>query len=763
MMRLTLRTLLAYMDGILERKDAQQIGERIQQSDFASGLVQRIQDVTQRLRLTGPDASERGAGMDPNTIAEYLDNALPASRVPDFEKVCLESDSHLAEVASCHQILTLVLGEPAEVNPESRLRMYHLPKEAAEPAAASAVEGPAAGDGHTEPEDGKAAAPRHVAKIPEYLRETPRGRRRVWAAAAVVLTAALGVAALFATGQFKPGTRLGDLWPRRVASLDPTLPTAATSDVVTAPATTAKETTEEQAAIIPGAAVPPAAAPAVASAEPEIRQPVHPVAAQPVSPGPPAPLPPDPANSVASTPAAPIPPVVEPAVSSAAEPQAKPTEDSQPAAIAPEEPEPMPDHPGAEASHEGPAVAAKPASEPLAVPREPVGEYISTTEVLVRLEPQSHWHRVPAQAVLKAGDEILSFPTFRPSFHLNGGTSVQLFDGTQIVLIGSNAEGLPALDVHYGRLIVKPVQAKEARLRLQFGPHTGLVQFADAESVAMIEVGRAQVSGADPQTQPSPMVVDFYVTSGAVSWQPDAGEPISLTAPMKLRLDQNPAEPVAAQELPGWSSPDVVSLLDQRASATVEPSLATDRRIELALRELTGHRQKEVRWLAMRCLGHLGDFDPMVKGLDDPEHKLVWQDYIDQLRTALARGPQSAGQVRAGMERLFGSNGTTLYQLLWKYRKPELTKEDSAQLVTLLEHNVLAVRVLSFWNLREATGLSLYYRPEYPAAKRMPSVQKWRERMQVSSVLPFNTGAVPIGGVEEMDGSSPASVEEDQD
>jgi hypothetical protein len=122
-----LRTLLAYLDDTLPSAEIKQIGEKVAESDAAQELIARIKQVTRRRRLTTPPASGPMA-FEPNDVAEYLDNALGGDQLADLEKQCLESDVHLAEIAACHQILTLVLGEPALVPPTARERMYGLVK-----------------------------------------------------------------------------------------------------------------------------------------------------------------------------------------------------------------------------------------------------------------------------------------------------------------------------------------------------------------------------------------------------------------------------------------------------------------------------------------------------------------------------------------------------------------------------------------------------------------------------------------------------------
>jgi hypothetical protein len=118
--------MLAYLDDVLDPADAEVLGTRISENEFASELVHRIRSSTRKMRLAAPEMDQQGVGVELNSVAEYLDNVLPETELADFERVCLESDLHLAEVASCHQILTLVLGEPAMVDDEIRQRVYRV-------------------------------------------------------------------------------------------------------------------------------------------------------------------------------------------------------------------------------------------------------------------------------------------------------------------------------------------------------------------------------------------------------------------------------------------------------------------------------------------------------------------------------------------------------------------------------------------------------------------------------------------------------------
>src|SRR5205814_2536 len=84
-MRLTLRTLLAYMDDTLEPTQSKEIGQKVADSHVARELIERIKKVTRRRGVTVPPAAGPDK-IDANTVAEYLDNDLPSDVVSEIEE-----------------------------------------------------------------------------------------------------------------------------------------------------------------------------------------------------------------------------------------------------------------------------------------------------------------------------------------------------------------------------------------------------------------------------------------------------------------------------------------------------------------------------------------------------------------------------------------------------------------------------------------------------------------------------------------------------
>ena len=123
-MRLTLRTLIAWLDDTLTPAEVKAIGHQVSESPYVKELIERIHRVTRQRRLTVP--GETGAdAVDPNMVAGYLDNQLNEEQVTELEKKCLTSDVNLAEVASVHQILSMI-GHKAKVPADAKNRMYRL-------------------------------------------------------------------------------------------------------------------------------------------------------------------------------------------------------------------------------------------------------------------------------------------------------------------------------------------------------------------------------------------------------------------------------------------------------------------------------------------------------------------------------------------------------------------------------------------------------------------------------------------------------------
>ncbi|MEC8554797.1 MAG: hypothetical protein VXZ82_07315 [Planctomycetota bacterium] len=114
-MRLTLRTLLAYRDGVLSPLDAEDISRRIHQSEDAANLLKRIEALAAQPEKASATVVGKGLGGDPNSLAEYLDDILASESIPELEKTCLQSNELLAELAGCHSLLSSAMNKRVDV------------------------------------------------------------------------------------------------------------------------------------------------------------------------------------------------------------------------------------------------------------------------------------------------------------------------------------------------------------------------------------------------------------------------------------------------------------------------------------------------------------------------------------------------------------------------------------------------------------------------------------------------------------------------
>ncbi|MBN1395707.1 MAG: hypothetical protein JW959_11850 [Pirellulales bacterium] len=726
-MRLTLRTLLAYLDGILEPGDAEELGKKIEESEYAVSLVHRIRDAMRRLRLGAPSLGDRGPGLDPNTVAEYLDNTLASERVTDFEKVCLDSDIHLAEVSASHQILTLVLGETAEVDTAARQRMYGLKDQAARgvppptPGTHSTLAMPGMdappsldlGPESTDTVEAKERKPRPRPTVPEYLRE-PRKRTPWWSIAAAVLLAVCIAGVVFkVVGWLEPGTPPGDFLARMGVISAPPEPAdrgpeaeggEQAEDVATAVPETVAADASPAEKVEPEPASPPPAAPSE-RAEPDQPAETPPIADEP----PPA--------------AAEIPPVTP----------------------APEEAE---SKTPSESSSETPPEAPTAPAEPL--PPEPLGRLMSSEQVLLSNGSEGGWIRVAANQML-IPQEVLAPPTYRPKIALTMGVTLEILGGSRVELLGSSVKELPGVRVFYGRVVLMPLGKAGSRMRLAFGNRSGTISFADAEAKVALDVRRIRPPGSNPETGPASIVAELFATTGGIEWTEEIdgkpGEPLLVGAGRAVNFDAHlTSAPMDVKQMPAWIEATPPKALDRWASPAIAEALPTDRLARLVLMELAVSRpQKEVKWLALRCLGYLGQFDDVVVALNDSDSKLVWSDYVEELCAAVGRDAETAAAVRATLEKQYPQKAAELYRMLWGYGNTGLQAGDDAALVRGLDDDLLAVRVLSYWNLRDITGQGAAYQPEQPAARRQQSVRRWRQRLDAKEIR-FPEEEQPSGG-----------------
>jgi hypothetical protein len=755
-MRLTLRTLLAYLDNILDEKDADELRRKIEDSDFAQGLVQRIESANTRSRLGTPPVDGKGIGLDPNSVAEYLDNILPPDRVPDLERICLESDVHLAEVASCHQILTIVLEKGAHVDPGLRERIYRIgapdthrtPPSAVSPAGLVdsqplspdelGRDGTTLGASYEPPPlpapppqvapSGRGRSPivrRAKAVVPDYLRA---GRRSTWKPLVVTLLLAflLSAVALRAMGPFDrnhPLLRFVGGGPAPLAhdgSSEPHVVVDESDSAKVADPITSHE--EDPSPPVPGRVDGADQLPLAdgKQAEPEDlvtsddpqRIDRGPLAEQPQERGP----------------------------SDQQSHQAEPVRSEFPE-TQPLPPEVEMDIPIDEDAHE---LQPELAEEDHADSGGAVGEPVEVGFVKIKDlhfpmrfdHDRGQWYRLPARSKLFSGDRLRVLPTYHPEIVLT--PSVQLvFAGPSSVELGAPTDGgEPTLVMDYGRAFISTAGVPNTRLRLKMGERSCVVTFLDAASEIALETRNFLPLGAHPERDPPQRVVRVFPMIGRIEWQDDQqASPVPVEEGQVRVLVDSSAETVGAGELPSWILREDLREIDRSASAVLEGFLAADRPITLSLRERMQDRRTEIRALAAISLSHLDVHEALIADLDDPRQRAHWAAEFEALRSAIARDPESAAAVRRELEKRFPNTAEEAYRLLFGFSPQQLAEGADEKLVRLLDHPSMCLRILAFENLRRITGMTLLYRPNASDELRKSSVRGWRERVDNRAIL----------------------------
>lgn len=692
-MRLTLRTLLAYLDDVLEPSEAQQLGEKIQESEFATKLVHRIRDCMRMDKLGAPRLSGRGAGLDANTVAEYLDNTLSSERVVDFEKYCLESEVHLAETACCHQILALLLGEPAEVDPNKRRRIYNLlaeydarasgAKVSGETPPAAAVNGAKALSADlVQPASKLAAArPPRKAEVPDYLRSMSGGASAWWKVAAVLLVAVLLVCVVMMAS--------GPLWHS-----DLKINVNGANGSGSADAGKTPLPLDKAKAVIVDKIDPPFKVAAKAG---------------------------DPANDLPHK--VDLSPKKAPQIEVPFDPPKRVAVAAPPPRVSPENPLRNDEPPAAEPGK--------------------IAVLTSLDSILFRLDRKAgHWSRVPSLAALSPGDLLLCPPACHNALGLQGDINVHMVGDTRLELLRSTADQPPTLRLYYGRLLLMPNADPKSPLLLHAGDRQARVTFAKAGARLAIEVRLARQPGSNPETAPSRAVVDLVALgNGSVVWEEAEAKPLSIAAPGRHTLGLARGEPQPEGQLDWIERGEQLSSTESLALKYLDEQLrgkaAKNVDEELAV-EWVAYRQWEVRNLAHRWLISLDRFDAGVAALGNRERKESWPKIVEHLRQALARDQQTAAAVRGALQAARGDKAAGLYRMLWGFSEENLKAGDATQLVDYLEHPDLDYRVLSWWCLSDITGVgfNVFFRPEASPALREQAVKTWKRKLEKGEIVP---------------------------
>jgi hypothetical protein len=756
-MRLTLRTLLAWIDEMLPADDQRALGEKVAASGVAAQLVGRIQRAVERAELPAPAVVGKGLADDANTVAEFLDNTLPGEKLEAFERVCIDSDIHLAEAAACHRLLAEMNRDPEAVHsqPNLRSRLLACVAEHAPP--------PSRGVQHEE----SVAIVRDLRAAVDAASRSAAGRRRpvgAWVSAlvAVVLLLVLGGILVFALVRSKGrdvAVKAGGERRRDARALEP--PAAAQTGTAPEPAAGSDPPRLSEPAS-PALPAPTPAVPAAASV-PVGGSP--PVAAPPVAN---QPLPADEAPEAAADAAsgAEPPAVAPPAVAPQAPPPAAavPTERLVPqgdalAIVGPAAGRPAP---AAAAAVPGPNRDLPPAGDAAGQIPAAAASFVAGDILLRRAAGQGdpEWVAVGRGGRLSDREDLIAPPWCRPQIRF-GAALIRLEPNTRAVL-GRDADGTPRLEVVFGRAVAWSETA-ELKLGVTAGGLVGQATAAPRQPLG-IEVSLDREPDADPAASHAQRRAVVATSDGAASWRQTEADGAAAAKPLagiagqvplapRVSLTWDDGDPGAATLGPPGVEPawmrgaPTTDRTEGRAVKVLAERLAPEAPVQKPLEAIAENDPwAENRIAAAATLALLGDYEPAVMLLCAPVPspqgltEAQWTT-LENLTVplALARGVNAAAKLGQAFEKRGpAGSGKSLFAMARGLPADDLANGGDARLVEALSAEELVVRRYAIRNLMAilppADRDRFAYRADRKPDLNREAVAWWKTRLEQGSI-----------------------------
>ncbi len=695
-MRLTLRTLLAYLDDVLEPAETKLIGEKIQESAVAGKLVSLIKLVVRQRRLKAPSVSGPNVGIDPNIVSQYLDSTLPPEQVVDVEKVLLTSDELLAEVASCHQVLALVMGRPMEISEASRDRLYALgPVDQTDRLHVDVPRSPngseviaAAVNGR----DAVASQPKPAAEIPDYLRQSTWSQRVV-PASIVALLVLICLGLLVSDTGFLTGISAAK---RELTKTD-------------------RDSGQKQP---------------VADKQPNADAKVDDKAIKPD-------------QMVAATTSSDLPP--SPSIP-ADKPVVDPGIDPAPPADAPPKPMPPADAP---ADAVAAAARAKPAGvvdvpanaaagkEPTPILNAVPVQYISNDGVVLRFDDsQQHWFLLPRRSAIAPNEALIVLEPFEAVLDIDrGGISATVLGDTAIRVLPPDRATSAGIDIRRGRLILKSSRKDASQspvISIMVGNDTWRLELLSPDTVCTVEVAPRDPVNYEKALGPNWYVGVLRVLAGNVKWTGADGQSQQVAAESALEIVPQVAEgirplPVSSSFTPEWTDAQKRKQSPlRRFSALFEKQFELDQPIEMTLLALIKDSNAKIVELTVHGLALIDAYQAMVQALAECSFEEGRFAARDGLRTWLAREGDRGPVLKDILEQHYPTaEAGAVYSMLWGFRPEDATNRAvSLELVSWLRSNHVEIRELAYYWIVHLSGRKWEFRATDVNIRRESAVRK---------------------------------------